>query len=546
MKVLAVIPARGGSKGIPRKNVRLMDGKPLIWYAIHNAKSCPLITDVAVTSDDDEILDIAGYYGAVPLRRASALAQDAVTLDPVVYDAMEQMENMNQVRYDLIITLQPTSPTLTSATLNEAVRAFTEDSSDTFISAVNKPHLSWSKNESGFYPLYRERLNRQQLPPNYLEAGAFVITRRSCMRPESRLGKKVSVYEIPEREAVDIDSEADWIVCESVLRRKKIVLRADGCQKLGMGHIYHCLTLAYNLIGHDLMFVTRRDCAEGLQKLEASHFPYTAVEDDADYFRFLEEFRPDIAVNDCLDTDVSYMRRLKELCPRVVTIEDMGEGAAYADAAVNALYSADPAKQPINAYCGEKYICLRDEFLTAFPKAFSREVKKVLVLFGGTDPSNLTHRIYGLAQKLHGENPDIRFTFITGIGYDCAANGIVSVPEKNIEVLNDVKNVSVHMREADLAFTSQGRTVYELASLGVPAIVLAQNERERLHTFAQMENGFLNLGLGSRVEDETIERSFDFLVHTPQLRKEMRTLMLSHEDNLKKGVQREVKLILGE
>lgn len=546
MNILAVIPARGGSKGIPRKNVRLMAGKPLIYYAIHNAQVCDGITDVAVTSDDEEILNIAKTYGAVALTRDSGLAKDAVTLDPVIYDAVLQMEQLKGIQYDVVVTLQPTSPVLRAETLEEAVKSFVAGEDDTYISAVNKPHLAWSQNEEGYYPLYKERLNRQQLPPNYLEAGAFLISKREYVTVNSRLGKKISVYEIPEAEAVDIDAVADWIVCESVLNRKKIVLRADGYKKIGMGHIYHCLALAYNLIGHEIMFVTKEGCEAGIQKLKDSFLPMTVVKNDEGFFEFLKEYKPDIVVNDCLDTTEEYIKTLKTLCKRVVSIEDMGTGIAYADVVINALYQGDKKKDASHIYSGEKYICLRDEFLIASPKEFSKEVKNVLVLFGGTDPSNLTSVIYNLAQKSHEKYPDMHFTFLVGIGYDCEKNGIVTKEDCNITVIQDSSSVSQYMKEADLAFTSQGRTVYEFASLGVPAIVLAQNEREQLHTFAQMENGFFNLGLGSRVAVETIEQTFDFLVNTPTMRAEMRRLMLLHEHNLKNGVQREINLILGE
>ncbi len=542
MKILAVIPARGGSKGIPRKNVRLMAGKPLIYYAISNAGKCSAVTDVVVTSDDDEILNIAENYGAVALTRSPGLAGDAVTLDPVICDAVKQMESRRQYRYDIVVTLQATSPVLKSGTLNEAIKSFIETGAETYISAVNKPHLSWGKNENGYYPLYEKRLNRQQLPPNYLEAGAFLITRREFVTENSRMGSKISVYEIPEDEAVDIDAVSDWVLCESVLSRKKIVLRADGYKLIGMGHIYHCLTLAYNLIGHDIMLVTKKGCGEGIKKLEESHLPYKVIADDNDFIKFLTDYKPDIIVNDCLDTDAEYIKRLKNLCPRVVTIEDMGEGAAYADVVINALYSG---KNDGHIYSGEDYICLRDEFIIAEPKDFSPKVLNMLALFGGTDPSNLTLRIYDMAKKLHSRYPDIKFTFITGLGYDCEKNGVVSLPDCNIEVIRDVKFVSPYMKRADLAFTSQGRTVYEFASLGVPAVVLAQNSREQLHAFAQMENGFFNLGLGSEVSTETIERTFEFLVSTPQVRESMRRLMLSHERQLKSGVEREVSLILG-
>lgn len=544
MKILAVIPARGGSKGIPRKNVRFMAGKPLIYYAINNAQKCSAITDVVVTSDDDEILAIAERYGATPLLRSSSLALDAVTLDPVIMDATLQMEERLGCKYDIVVTLQPTSPLLAECTLSAALDDFIKTGAETYISVVNRPHLAWSKSEEGVYPLYKERVNRQQLPPNYLETGAFVITRREFVTKNSRLGKNVSVYEIPETQATDIDSDADWIVCESLLRRKKIVFRADGYQTRGMGHIYHCLTLAYNLIGHDIMFVTKQDCIDGITKIASSNFSYTTIKDDEDFIRFVSEYKPDIIVNDCLNTKADYIKALKQHCPRVVTIEDLGDGARFADVVINALY--DGAEKKDNVYSGEKYICLRDEFLIAKPHEFCSTVKEILVLFGGTDPSNFTKRIYKLARKMSSRYPSIHFTFISGLGYDSEANQITTREEENITVVNDVKFVSSYMQKADLAFTSQGRTVYEFALMGVPAIVLAQNEREQLHTFAQMDNGFFNLGLGSRVTAETIERTFEFLLLTPQLREEMRNLMLSHENNLRNGVLREVNLILGE
>lgn len=546
MRILAIIPARGGSKGIPRKNVRLMHGKPLIYYAIHNAQQCSAITDVAVSSDDEEILEIARSYGAEALERPARLAEDAVTLDPVIYDAVCQMERKRGVRYDVVVTLQPTSPVLRPQTLEGALQSFVSAQVDTYISATNKPHLSWSKNEEGYYPLYEKRLNRQQLPPNYLEAGAFFITRRQFVTENSRMGNRISVYEIPEQEAVDIDSVSDWIICETILGRKKIVLRADGYRALGMGHIYHCLTLAYNLIGHEVMFVTKAAHQEGIEKLRESFMPMTVVENDEEFFRFLKEYRPDVVVNDCLDTTAEYVKTLKSLCPRVITIEDMGEGTHYADAVINALYEEGETASRHNVYSGEDYICLRDEFLTAEPKPLAKEVREVVVLFGGTDPSNLTEKVYRLAKKASVRYPHMHFTFVVGIGYDHEAHGVVSCEKSNITVVQNAKFVSSYMRNADMAFTSQGRTVYELAVLGVPAIVLAQNEREQLHAFAQMQNGFFNLGLGSRLEDETLERTFDFLVNTPQLREEMRQLMLSHQQRLKNGVKNEVKLIVGE
>lgn len=541
MNILAVIPARGGSKGIPRKNVRLMNGEPLIAYAIKNGLNSKYITDVVVTTDDDEIANIAETYGADVIMRDNHLAEDHVTLDPVIYDATAKMKIQKNKSYDIIITLQPTSPILKVTTLDNAIEKFIDNQYDTIISAVNRPHLSWGEKDNKIVPMYEKRLNRQLLPKNYVETGAFLITKREVMTETTRIGKNISVYEVPEEESVDIDSKEDWMLCENLLKKKRIVFRCDGYKEIGMGHIYHCLTLAYALTGHDVIFVTNEKYEEGLKKIQDSYMQYTTIKNDQEFFDFLKKYKPDIIVNDCLDTTKTYIEHLKELCKKVITIEDMGEGAKYADVVINALYSNQ--NNP-NEYCGEKYVCLRNEFLISKPKKFCDIVENILIVFGGTDPSNLTKKIYHVAKEIAKKVPKVNFIFITGIGYDCKENNLISDEEYNITVLNNVNDISRYMRQADLAFTSQGRTVYELASLGVPSIVLAQNERELLHTFAQMPNGFMNLGLGANISEETIINTLEWLIQTPQIRMEMRNLML--KNNLRDGLKNEIEIILEE
>ena len=307
-----------------------------------------------------------------------------------------------------------------------------------------------------------------------------------------------------------------------------------------MGHIYRCLTLAYNLTGHEIVFVTKKEHQEGLKKLQDSHMKVHTIEDDNDLYSFIKEWKPDIIVNDCLNTEAEYIETLKSMVNRVITLEDIGSGAELAHASINALYEDNTMGG--NYYWGEKYVCLKDEFLIAPTSSYSEEVKNVVVIFGGSDPSNFTERIYNLAQNTHSSFPNIHYDFILGAGYNNSEGNIDSLPELNINVVQDVKRISDYLSKADLAFTSQGRTVFELACVGVPAIVLAQNERETKHTFAQMHNGFLNLGLGVNVNDDTIEKTYRFIVETPQIRKEMRELMLKHD--LRKGIERVTQLIL--
>lgn len=543
MEVLAVIPARGGSKGIPRKNVRLMHGKPLISYAISNALQCPDITDCVVTTDDDEIASVARLYGSQVVVRRAELAQDAVTLDPVVYDAVLQMEQKMGKSYDAVITLQPTSPLMTPETLNRAVKSFLNGTDDTVISVVNKPHLSWKKEDGQIVPNYEKRLNRQQLPPNYSETGAFFITKRPFVTENSRLGRKIGVFEVPEEESTDIDSVEDWIVAESILGRKNIIFRADGMKQRGLGHIYNCITMAFDLIGHNILFVTRKDCPEGLEKIKSTHLPYVTIDSDKDLDQIITDFKPDIWVNDCLDSSEEMMKWLKSRVPRVVSIEDTGAGTLYADAVINALYE-NKKTFCANTYEGSDYVCLRNEFLIERPKDFSERVKHIMVMFGGTDPSNLNRKLYEAAGVITSCYQDITFDFVTGLGYHADDNGVISNPEKRIFVHNNVSKVTDYMKQADLAVSSQGRTVYEIASMGVPAIILAQNEREMQHTFATMKNGFINLGLGRNVEVGAIVNTMKWLIDTPNIRYNMRELMLKHD--FRKSGQRIKSIILGE
>ncbi|MCR5790000.1 MAG: UDP-2,4-diacetamido-2,4,6-trideoxy-beta-L-altropyranose hydrolase [Lachnospiraceae bacterium] len=548
MKTLIIIPARGGSKRIPRKNVRIMCGKPLIVYSIENAKalresekSRGNTVDIAVSTDDEELGSIVRKRGIEVIDRPAALAGDKVTLDPVIDHALRFMEAEKNTRYDIVITMQATSPTLKAETVCLALAYFTENHFDTVISAMNKPHLSWGERDGRIVKNYEKRLNSQELPANYIETGGFLITKRSCVSETGRIGENVSIFEIPEDQAVDIDTYSDWVLCENILRRKKIFFHTVGKMQLGMGHIYRCLTLAYKLTGHDIAFILDEDSDIGIEKIRESNFPIMIVQNGAELEELLKEKQPDILVNDILDTDVPYMTMVSKYAKRIVNFEDVGPGAKYADAVINALY--EKGEKLHNEYYGSKYFCIRDEFLEEEPKEFSEEVRNILVIFGGADPSNLTGEMYSICKRLHEELPEIDFHFLLGFAYPHKEK-IKDDPENHIYVHADVRRVSSYMSKMDLAVTSQGRTVYELASMGVPSIVLAQNEREAEHVFAGIQNGFINLGIGKDTDEATVIQTLRWLIQTPKVRREMRNIELSRE--FSRGHERVIHLILND
>lgn len=540
-KILVVIPARGGSKGIPRKNVRLMCGQPLISYSIVNALSSKFDLDVVVSTDDSEIERIAETYGAKVIKRPHELSTDQVTLDPVINHALCEMEKSNEIQYDLVITMQPTSPLLKTDTLDNAIKYAIENNFDTVISGINRPHLSWTEIEGKIVPLYKERLNRQYLPKNLLETGAFFISKREFVNEKGRFGPNVSIYKVPDNESIDIDSPQDWWIAEKELSKKTILIRTDGHSEIGLGHIYRCLLLGYNLIDHEIRFVISSKSEAGIKKIRESHFSYIVINDNYEIGELVEKYNCDILVNDILDTDKEYIKYCKNLGVRVVNFEDLGNGAPYADAVINDLY--DKRNDYKNHYWGSEFYCIRDEFLLAKPGEFKEDVQEILIIFGGTDPCNLTYRLFEIIKSIPN-NDKIHYTFILGMGYKNSQELIDAADQLdlNIEIVQDVKLMTEYMQKSDIAISSQGRTMLELASMAVPTILLAQNEREQHHEFGYLKNGFINLGLGNKVENQTIRETLIWLINSPQIRKQMKDQMLKKD--LKQGIQRVINIIL--
>jgi CMP-N-acetylneuraminic acid synthetase len=534
-RCLAVIPARGGSKGIPRKNLRALNGKPLIFYAINNALESSRLSDVYVTSEDDEILSIASKLGARTFKRRSELAGDAITLDAVVHEVVEALSAGASDPYSYVATLQPTSPLLSSATIDRALKHLADNGRiDTIISAVEDTHLTWKPGPEGPIPNYHQRLNRQQLPKSYRETGGFLITRAQYVTPTSRIGGSVELFLLSGGEAIDIDTFEDWSVCEYLLRRKKILFVVTGNEQIGLGHAYRTLTLASQLVEHRLVFLADSGSRLAFEKINAQNYE-CHVQQEPDLVEEIVRLRPDVVVNDILDTDASYMRRLKDLGFVTINFEDLGEGSRLADVAINALY---PEKAPyINHYYGHEYFCARDEFHFTPPKEVGLAVKNILVTFGGTDPNNLTQKVISAIHDFCASR-GITITVVAGLGYTHQA-GLASFSQ--VRLARDVRNMSDYMLGADIAFTSAGRTVYEMACVGTPCVVLAQNEREMTHLFASAENGFMHLGLGKDASGPSILTALKELVDSYDQRKHMNEVMLSRK--LLDGRERVLKII---
>ncbi len=535
MNILAIIPARGGSKGIPRKNLRLLNGKPLIYYSIKTALSSKYNFDVYVSSEDDEILNIATQFGAKVHKRDISIANDKTTLDPVIYDCYTYAKTIENKEYSFIITMQPTSPLLKSSSLDNAIdKVLNNGDIETVIAAKDNTHLSWRREENQFLPNYKKRVNRQYLTPTFTETGGFFITRQNIISPTNRIGKNVELYILSNGEEIDIDTYEDWNICEYYLKRKHIVFVVTGNTKVGLGHVYNTLLIANDILNHKITFLVDKDSQMAYDKIASNNYP-VFMQKENDIVDDIKKINADVIINDRLDTDKNYVNSLKELSLKVINFEDLGDGSKSADLVINAIY---PEKQILkNHYFGHKYFILRDEFIYSKQKENITNVKKILITFGGVDPNNYTKKVLEAIYDYCNLNK-IDITVITGFGYK-EYSSLKKFEKINIQ--ENVTNISKYMLEADLIFTSAGRTTYEVASIGTPAIVMAQNERELTHFFASSEFGFLNLGLGYNIDNNVLYNKFLELINSRENRKYMSELM--KKVDLKNNRKRVVKLI---
>ena len=218
MKILGIIPARGGSKGIPKKNIKLLNGKPLIAYTIEAALASNL-DRVIVSTDCKEIAGISKEYGAEVIIRSFNLAEDTTPTLPVLQHVVSKLE----VEFDAVMTLQPTSPLRTSKHINEAIELFESDKEvDSLVSVVEVPHNYMPEKLMSFDGKYltgnREVKRRQEISTMYARNGAAIYITKTEKLGEYIFGGKILPYFMSKIKSFDIDDMEDWEIVERIIK----------------------------------------------------------------------------------------------------------------------------------------------------------------------------------------------------------------------------------------------------------------------------------------------------------------------------------------
>lgn len=223
-KIIAIIIARGGSKSIPRKNVLPLRGKPLVAWPIDLAKSIKDIDRIIVSTDDDEIIDIARKYGAeILFKRPAKLSKDQTPTLPVLRHCIKYLEKNEGYKPDIILLLYPTSPFLKKERIIEALKLFRKTNCNSVISAVKDYGRFWKKEANGYKPFYPlKRINRQYFKPMYRENGAIYFNRYKVLMEMDKIAdnKSVEFLIMNEDENIDIDNPSDLKKAKKILNKK--------------------------------------------------------------------------------------------------------------------------------------------------------------------------------------------------------------------------------------------------------------------------------------------------------------------------------------
>ena len=230
-KILCVIPARGGSKGIPHKNIKDLNGKPLITYTIDIARQILNDDDICVTTDNQQIIDVVEKQGLkVPFIRPSHLATDQAATQDVLIHALDFYEQKGQL-YDIILLLQPTSPFRLKRHLEEAINLYT-DNCDMVVSvreaSANPYYNLFEEDEFGYLHISKGKGNftrRQDAPTVWEYNGSiYVINSKSLKTSKiSNFPHKIK-YQMENIYSLDIDAPLDWIIAEELIKKKTIIL----------------------------------------------------------------------------------------------------------------------------------------------------------------------------------------------------------------------------------------------------------------------------------------------------------------------------------
>lgn len=548
--MIAVVPARGGTDRVPYLNIKRLGDRPLLAHTLDAARESAVIDRLVVSTDDPAVAEVARRHGAeVPFLRPRELAGDIPSLKPVIVHAVREIEAAGD-RADLVVVLQPTSPFRTAASIDEAVGRLVAGGNDSVVSVTEDRTLNWRDQDGVLVPLFAKEGRREEQPPVYKENGAVVVLRRPVLDGPTRFGDRVGYLVLDKRAAFTVHDLEDFWMAERLLRQPRILFRADGGGAIGMGHVFRSLAIAEALrqaSRAELAFLMSADHTEGIITVSRSGHPVRVVGDRklATYLDHIRDFSPEILINDLPVIEAEYLRALAHLGATTVnlvdTLDDLELTERYAQVIVSVMNEA--RETPENFYGGPAFAILRSHF-HGREKEVRDAPRLVLLSFGGSDPQGLTLKA---ARALDGLAPELEIVAVAGpaFAYRREFEELSRTLRRRIPLINEAGgHIADLMLEADVVVGSGGMSVYEIAALGTPGVILGQNLKEdrRMREFSSHRT-VEYLGLGTDVDEATIRAAVTGLLADPSRRREMSRRGRELVDGL--GAARAAEVVLG-
>jgi YrbI family 3-deoxy-D-manno-octulosonate 8-phosphate phosphatase len=280
---LAIIPARGGSKGIPRKNVRILAGKPLLGWTIQAARAARHVTRVVVSTDDREIADVARMFGAQVIWRPDAISGDTASSESALLHVLSELESTEEYRPDLVTFLQCTSPLTSGIDIDGTIDALRTNSADTALSVAPFHYFVWMPDETGSAigvnhdKAHRPR--RQDRAAQYLETGAVYVMKTDGFRKaKHRFFGRTATYLMPSERTLEIDDPRDLVVAEALLRLREqndqasLLPRPVAAVVFDFDGVFTDNSVTLDQDGRESV-VCRRDDGMGISRLKALGIP---------------------------------------------------------------------------------------------------------------------------------------------------------------------------------------------------------------------------------------------------------------------------------
>lgn len=554
-----MIFARGTGDAIPLISARLLGGKPMLHYTIHAAQGSKYIDQVYVSTEDERIAAVARSASADVIMRPEKFSGGQTPLSAAAEHAASFLTQELSVSGGNMIGLPADAMFCETAIIDQALEAYFSGSGDRLVALLpeNKKYVIWRRsNDHGLEVVIQSPEARPDSEELLSEPGVLTIWKvAEDGLPNSP--NTTGFITLPEKSAFRVDTEYDLRLAERLMSPRHLALRCDGSRQMGMGHISRMLGVADNLrqvdpAGWSVRFFIGSDHLQGAQTVSDRGFDVDIVRQDdyAHWVKRIGEFAPLVIINDLPFVPAQYTDQLHDLPAKSLTlvdsVADIEPGSDHLETVVS-LLDEDLTSPYENYHHGPSYAPFHPSVIAKLNDRDSERARseklQVLVAFGTGDPGGLTHSALAaiVATQHHWESVTV---VVQPDQQDSEFKQLTSNLDCRVAVVNSPTNrMGELLDQTGLALVSGGVTAYEASALGIPSIVLCQNQRElsRMEQF-ERTGSILLLGSGDLVTKDQLVRSLTRLASDQTLWQKMSSAGRRISDG--RGVERISQIVI--